>query len=154
DAVIGELIRRQALGIERAKAGFVSEEWATGHGHTALEQDIDRRIEPEYGDAGVAHELRAAGLGVSAAAESEDGAFFLFSGAAESSAELVRFELAESEFAVTLEELRDGDACCFFDAIVEIDKAPSELACEQRADGGFAGTHEAGESEDRETSGH
>ncbi len=36
-----------------------------------------------------------------------------------------------------------------FDAIVEIDEAPGELAREQRADGGLARAHEAGEAEQR-----
>jgi hypothetical protein len=35
------------------------------------------------------------------------------------------------------------------DAIVQVDKAPGELAREQGADGGLAGTHESSEAENR-----
>src|SRR5207249_2644763 len=37
-----------------------------------------------------------------------------------------------------------GAAGGSFDALIEIDKAPSELASEERANGGLAGTHKTG----------
>jgi len=149
DAMVGELVGREALGVERAEAGFVAEERAARHGHAAGEQDVDGRIEPENGDPGVAKKIGAAGLRVGAAAESEDGAFLEFEGAAEGGAELLGFELAESGFAVAFEELRDGDAGGFFDTVVEIDEAPGELAREEGADRGFARAHETGEAKKR-----
>jgi len=88
-------------------------------------------------------------LRVSAAAESEDGAFLEFEGATECGAELLGFELAKSGFAVAFEEFCDGDTGGFFDAVVEIDEAPGELASEEGADRGFARAHETGEAKKR-----
>jgi hypothetical protein len=41
-AIVRELIRRQALFVERAEAGFVAEERAAGHGHAAGKQNFER----------------------------------------------------------------------------------------------------------------
>src|SRR4029077_15610042 len=90
--------------------------------------------------------LRSAGLCVGAAAKSEHGGFFQLGNAAQHRAHLVRFDLPESRFAETLENRGDVQAGSFFDAVVEIDEPPGELAGEQRADGGLAGTHKAGEA--------
>src|SRR5579885_2276317 len=146
DAKIGQLIGRQALGMELAEARFVAKERAAGHCHAAGEQNFDRRIEPKDRYSGGAKKFGAALLGVRAAAESENRAFAKFSGAAESSAKLIGFELAKGRLAVTLEKLRDGDASCGFDAVIEVDKAPAKLASQQSADGGLAGTHESGKT--------
>ena len=40
DAMVGKLIGRQALGVERTKAFFVAEKRAAGHGHAAAEQNV------------------------------------------------------------------------------------------------------------------
>ncbi len=144
DTMVRKLVGRQALRVKFAKAALIAEEWPAGHGHTAGEQNLDGRIEPEDSDAGTAEEFGAALLCVSASAESKNRAPFLLGGAAESSAKLIGFELPEGWFAVTLEELRDGDTSGFFDAIVEIDESPSELTSQQRSDSSFAGAHEAG----------
>jgi len=156
DAIIGELIRRKALRVKRTKAGFVAEKRTASHGRAAGEKDLDWRIEPKDSDTGVAKEVRAACLRIGAAAKSEDGALLELGGASESGAQLIGFELAKGRFTVTFEELRDGDAGGFLNAVVEIDETPSELSSEQVADGGLAGTHESGESEDRDAlrSGH
>ncbi len=146
DAMVGELIRGQALGVEGAKTLFVAEERAAGHGHAAGEEEIGGRVEPEYGNASRAEEFRAAGLRVGAAAESEDGAGFVFGGAAERGAKLVGFQLAKGGFAKPREEFCNGDVRCGFDALVEVNEAPSELAREERADGGFARTHKSREA--------
>src|SRR5205807_341275 len=61
----------------------------------------------------------------------------------------VRLELAEECLAEALEDLRDGEAARLFDALVEIDKAPRELPREERTNGSLAGTHEAGERNNR-----
>jgi len=119
----------------------------SSHGHAAGQQNLDRRIEPKDGDPGVTQEFRAASLCVGAAAEGQDSALFVFGGASEGGAKLVGFELPESRLAVTLKELRYGDPGGFFDAIVEIDKAPGELASEQGTDCSLAGAHKAGEGE-------
>jgi hypothetical protein len=127
DTVVGELIRREALRVERAKGGFVAEEGPAGHSHAAGEEEFHGRIQPEYGDAGGAQKFRAARLRVSAATKREDSAFLKLGSAAERGAELVRFNLAECRLAKAFEDLRDGQAGGLLDAIIEIDKAPGEL---------------------------
>ena len=61
---------------------------------------------------------------VRASAEGENGAFFHLRGAAKRGAELIGLDLPESRFAESFENLRDGQASRFFDAFIEIDKAP------------------------------
>jgi hypothetical protein len=63
-------------------------------------------------------------LRVGASAKRENGAFFHLRGAAKHGAKLIRLDLAESRFAESFENLRDGQASRFFDAFIEIDKAP------------------------------
>jgi hypothetical protein len=87
-------------------------------------------------------------LGVSAATEREYGRFAQFERATERGAELRGFEQAEGGFAVTLEEFGDAQAGNVFDAVIEIDKTPGELAGELRANGSFSGAHESGEGDD------
>ena len=151
DAMVGELIGGKALSVECAEAGLVAEERATGHSHAAGEEDFGGGVEPNDRDAGGAEEFGGAGLGVGASAEGENDRFFQLLGATESSAELIGFHLAKGEFAKALENFRDTQAGRFFDAIIEIDKAPGELAGEESADSSFAGAHEAGEGEDLRT---
>ena len=45
------------------------------------------------------------------------------------------------------EDLGDGAVVAGFDLVVEIEEAPAEALGEERADGGFAGAHEAGEDD-------
>ena len=148
DAMVGELVRRKTLREKAAETGFIAEKRAAGHGHTTGEQDVCRRIEPKNGDTRAAEKLGAAGLGVGAATESDDGAFLEFGGATDHRAELVGFELAKGGLPVPLEKLRNGDAARLFDAVIQIDEAPGELTGKEHADGGFAGAHESGEGED------
>ena len=42
NVMISELVRGEPLCVKRAKAGFIAEEWAAGHGHAAGEQHVDR----------------------------------------------------------------------------------------------------------------
>lgn len=149
DAVIGELIGRETLRVQGAEAGLVAEERAAGHGHAAGEKDFDRRVEPDDGDAGGAEKFGRALLRVGAAAERQDDRLFLLEDAAERGAELVGFDLAKGLFAEAFENLGDAQVRGGFDAIVEIDEAPSELTREQGADRGLAGAHEAGEAKQR-----
>jgi len=134
--------------MECAEAGFIAKERTSGHGHAPGKQKLDGRIEPENGGPGVSQKFRAAGLSVGAAAQCEDGCFLEFGGAAEGSPQLVRFDLAKGRFAETLEDLGDGEAGGLFDALIQIDEAPRQLAREECANGRFAGTHEAGEAKD------
>ena len=77
-AIIGELVRGQALRVKVAKAGFIAEKWAAGHSHAPREQSFDRRIEPDDRDALHAQKIRCASLSVGSAAESEHRRFTQF----------------------------------------------------------------------------
>jgi len=57
----------------------------------------------------------------------------VFSGAAEGGTELIGFDLAERGLAEAFEDLRDFQAGRFFDAFIEIHKAPGKLTGEERA---------------------
>jgi len=146
DAVVGQPVGRETLVIERAETDLVAEKRTAGHGHTAREQNIERRVQPENRSSGSTQKLSTAGLSVGAAAEGEDGSFPEFGSAAQRGAELIRFNLTKREFAETFEYLRDGEARGFFYAVIEIDETPGELAGEERANGGLAGAHESGEA--------
>src|SRR5437870_3590274 len=82
NAIVGELIGRQALGVERAEAGFIAEKRAAGHGHATGEEDVERRVQPEDGSVRSAKKIRTTGLRVSSPTESEDGGFPVFGGPA------------------------------------------------------------------------
>ena len=77
-AIVGELVRGQALRVKVAKARFIAEKWAAGHGHATREQSFDRRIEPDDRDALHAQKIRCASLRVGSAAESEHRRFTQF----------------------------------------------------------------------------
>jgi hypothetical protein len=147
--MVGKLVGGQALGVKRAETGLVSEQRPAGHGQAPGEQNLDGGIEPKNGDTGRAQKLGAAGLRVGAATERQDRSLLKLASAADCRAKLVRFELAEECLAEALEDLRDGEAARLFDALVEIDKAPRELPREERTNGSLAGTHEAGERNNR-----
>ncbi len=147
--VVSKLIRRKTLRVESAEAGFVAEKRTAGHGHTARQENFDGRIQPQNGSSGSAQKIGAALLRVSAATEGENGAFFELRSATERSAELVRFDLAESEFAESFENLGNGEAGGSFNAVIEIDKMPGEVPREEGANGGFAGTHKTGQAQNR-----
>ena len=142
-AVVGKLIGRETQGVERAKAGFVTEKRTPGHGHASRQQNFDGRIQPQNGNAGSTQKVGAAWLRVSAAAKGENRAFFQLRSAAQSSTELIRFHLPESRFTEAIEDLGNREAGGSLDAVIEINKAPGELAGQERADGGFAGAHKA-----------
>ena len=150
DAIVGGLVRGKALRMQGAEAGFVAKERSASHGQAAREQNFDGRIEPEDGSASGTEKLGATRLRVRAATEGENGSFFRFGSAAESGTELIGFHLAESGFAEALENFRNGEAGGFFDAIIEIDETPSELAGKQISDCRLAGAHETGETQDLE----
>ena len=62
-------------------------------------------------------------------------------------------EVAEGGLAAAGEEFGDGAAGFGFDDIVCVEEAPAETRGEERADGGLAGTHEAGEDDAADGSG-
>jgi hypothetical protein len=146
DAVVGLLIGRQTLRVKGAKAGLVSKKRAAGHGHAAGQQNIEGGVQPDDGDAGCAQKLRRARLRVGAAAEGEDRGFLVLQRAAQSCTELVGFELPKCGLAEPFENLGNAKTRRLFDAVVQIDEAPSQLAGQERADGGLAGAHEAGQA--------
>ena len=146
---IGQLVGRQPLSIERAKAGFIAEKWAASHGHAARKKNLNGRIEPENLGAGGAKEFGTARLSVRATAKREDRAFLQFGGAAESGAKLVGLELAKRRLAETFEDFRNGEARGFLDAVIEIHETPGELTGKKRTDRSLTGAHEAGEAQNR-----
>src|SRR5690242_961107 len=144
--MIGLLIGRETLGVERAEAGLIAKERAAGHGHATSEQNVEGGVEPDDGDAGGAKKFGRAGLRVCSTAEREDKGLPVFDGATESGAELIRLDLAKSGLAEAFENLRDAKASGFFNPMIEIDKTPRQLAGKQRANGGLSGAHEAGKA--------
>jgi hypothetical protein len=148
DAKIGELIRGETLRMKRPEAGLVAEERPARHSHATREKDVDRSVQPDDRDAGIAQEFGGARLGIGASAESNDGGFMELDSAAERATQLLSFELAKSELAVAFEKFGDRDAGGLLDAFVEIDKVPPELAGEAGANSAFASAHETGETDD------
>jgi hypothetical protein len=147
-AVVGELIRRNSLRMQSAKARFVAEERPASHGHATRKQSFDWRIEPDHGNALRSQKFGRTRLGVGAASECEYGRFTQFERAAKRGAELRGFQQAEGRFAVALEKFGDAQAGSVFDSVIEINETPGELAGELDADSRLAGTHESGESDD------
>lgn len=134
---IGKLVRNDTLRMKRAETRFIAEKRAAGHGHAAGKKDFDAGVEPDHRDPGIAEKLGSTGLGIGAAAEREDSWFLLFDGAAKGGAQFIGFELPERRFAMPFKKLRDGDTRGGFDALVEINEPPPELASKTRADGAF-----------------
>src|ERR1700758_2152505 len=148
--VVGELVRRNALRVQSAKPGFVTKQRAAGHGHAAREQSFNRRIEPDDRNALRSQKFRRTRLGVSAAAECDYGRVAQFESAAEGGAEVRGFQQAEACFAMALEKFGDAQAGSVFNAVVEINEAPGELAGQLGAYSRLAGTHESGEGDNRD----
>src|SRR5260370_19337665 len=146
DAVVGLLIGRQTLRVKGAKAGLVAKQRAAGHGHTAGQQNVEGGVQPDDGDAGGAQKLRRTGLRVGTDAELENCSFLVLQRAAQSCTKLIGFHLPAYGLAPAFEDFRNAKTRCLFNAVVQIDEAPSQLAGEQRADGGLAGAHEAGQA--------
>ncbi len=67
--------------------------------------------------------------------------------AAEGRSQLIGFDLAKRSLAEALEDFGNPQPRGRLNSIIEVDKAPGQLARQQRADGGLAGAHEAGEAE-------
>lgn len=110
------------------------------------EKKLDRRIEPEDGNARSAKKFGAARLSVGAAAKGEHGGFPVFGGAAQGSAKLIGFDLPKGGLAKAFEELRDRESGGLLDAFIEVDEMPRELAREKRADGRLARAHKTSEA--------
>src|SRR5438128_3415494 len=146
--VVRELVRRNALRVKRAEAGFIAKERTAGHGHAASKQRFNRGIKPNDGNTLRTKKFGSTLLSVSSPAQSKHEGFLCFRCAAEDRTELLSLKRAKGGFTKTFEEFRDTQAAGFLDAVVEINKAPGKLAREQRADGGLAGAHESGETND------
>ena len=144
--MIGLLIGRQPLRVERSKAGLVPEQRTASHGHAASQQNIGGGVQPDDGNSSRTKKLGSAGLRIGSSAEREHRGFLVFDGAAQSGAQLIRFHLAKRPLAETLEDLRNTQAGGLFNTLVQIDEAPSQLACEQSANRSLAGAHEPGQA--------
>jgi len=146
NAKIRELVGGQALGVEGTEAGLVAEKGPARHGHAAREKYVDGGVQPDDGYAEVAQEFGSARLGVRAATEGKNRRFFELGGATDRSAQLLRFQLAKRGFAMALKEFRDAYTGCLFDAFVQIDEMPAELAGQAGADRAFARAHETSQA--------
>src|SRR5262244_3018228 len=78
DTIIGQLIRRQALSVECAKAGFITKERTTGHCHASLEQRFNRCVQPDNGDALRTKEFGCALLCIGSPAQGKDDRLLYF----------------------------------------------------------------------------
>ncbi len=141
--MIGLLIKRQALSMQCAEADLISKERPSGHNHATRQQGLEWGIEPQNRHARGAEKFRTTRLRVSAATQRQDRAFSKFRCAAECGAKLLGFDLAKRGFAEAFENFRNGKAGSLFDACIEIDEPPGQLARQQRADSRLAGAHEA-----------
>ena len=111
----------------------------------ATEEEIEETIESFAQGARRVYEAGFDGVHIHAAEGQYDG-FLQLKDAAQRSAQLVSFDLAERRLAEALEDFGNAETRGFLDAVVEIDEAPGELPGEKGTDGGLAGTHEAGEA--------
>jgi hypothetical protein len=145
---VSELIRGKTLRMKCAETGFIAKERTSGHGHAPGKQKLDGRIKPENWGAGVSQKFRAAGLSVRTTAQREDRGFLELGGAAQGGAQLIGFDLAKGRLAEALKNLGNGKTGGLFDALIQIDEAPRELAREESANSRFAGTHESGKAKD------
>jgi len=111
--------------------------------HAAVEEGLEGGVEVDDEGAGGLFEEEAIGefFGGSAAEGQDRG------GAGESVGKRGGFEPAEVLFALVGEESRDGGAGAGLKVSIEVEEVPAEGFCQQAADGGLAGTHEAGEND-------
>src|SRR5258708_4921976 len=132
------------------EARFVAEQRSAGHGHATGEQGFNPSIQPNDRDCLGLQKFGSARLGVGAAAERQHGRFAKLQSAAQCGAKLRGFQQTKRWFAVALEKFADLEAGGVLNSVVEVDKAPSKLARQLLAYGGFSGAHEAGECHDRD----
>src|SRR5271157_1578879 len=149
DTIISKLVRREPLRVERAKAGFVAEQWPSRHGHATRQQNFDRSIDPDDRYAGVARKFRRPGLCVRASPQRQNRGLHALDGAAQGATQLIGFQLAKRGLPVAFKKFRYRNPGHLFDFFIEVHEAPAELFCEAGAYRAFAGTHETGEAENR-----
>ena len=122
---------------------LISKERPPRHNHAAGQQRFDGSVEPKNRHAGGTQKFRTARLRVRAATQSQHGAFFEFRGSAEGGAQLLGLHLTKFRFAEPFEKFRYGKAGGFFNARIEVNKAPRQLTSQQRPDSSLAGAHKA-----------
>lgn len=141
---VGHAIEREAALVAGGEVGAVGEDGADvlgaaaaceGGFETDFEMDEERSGRGEEEFAG----FRALDC---AAAESEDEGI----GYGEAGDGSV-LEIAEGRFAACGEDFCNGEACFGFEDGIGVKKLPAEARGEERADGGFARAHEAGEDD-------
>ena len=117
--------------------------------HAAVEEGGKGRVEEDGGRGGGLLQQQAIGedLGGASAKGEDDAA------AAERGGEGLGLKLAEAGLAVGGKDGGDGEADARLDVGVEVEEVPAEAGGQQTADGGLAGTHEAGEDEAAEVAG-
>jgi hypothetical protein len=150
DGVGGDALVVGAAEVEAALGGGeVGEVGASGGGGVggllgaAVGEGLEGGGEVDDGGVGCLLEEEAvAELFRGAAAEGEDDVML-----AEERGEGGGLEVAEVGFAALGEDLGDGAVVTGFYFVIEVEEAPAEAVSEERAGGGFAGAHEAGEND-------
>ena len=145
DAMLGELVKRQAFIVKAPEAGFVLEEWTVSDVRTALHQFFDGTLKPDGRAFRLSEQFEICGLGHSAAAERNDGGFGGCVCFTKNALQFLVLGLAEGRFAQLREYRRDSHAEALGDAFIEVGVNPADLTSEKASDGGFATTHKSRE---------
>jgi hypothetical protein len=93
----------------------------------------------------VAQEFAILRLNEGASAERDDAG--AWQGLGEQIAKGVGFGEAKAGFSAVAKDLRDGLLLARLDSCVQVDEVPTEAACQFRADGALAGSHESYEKD-------
>lgn len=111
--------------------------------HAAIEEDRERSVKEDGGGSGGLLEQEAIGEGLrSSSAECEDEMI-----AGKGRSERTGFQTAEARFAMLLEDVADGGSGALFQMGVQIQELPTDPLGKEATEGGFAGSHEAGEND-------
>ena len=144
DGGVGGAVERAPALVAGGEIGVVGQDRPRLFGPAAARQrggEFDFEVD-EQAAGRVKQEIAGVGAFDGAAAQSEDEII----GRDEAGDDCV-LEIAEVGLAVARKDFCDGAAGFSFEDIVGIKETPAQAACDERADGGFAGAHEAGEDD-------
>ncbi len=139
---MGGAVERQAALVAGCEVGLVGEDGAGTLGAAAAGEgggEFDFEVD-EQGAGSVEEQIAGFGALDGASAEGKDEG--VLGGEAGDGGV---FDVAEGGLAVAGEDFGDGHAGFGLDDVVNVEEAPAEARGEERADGAFAGAHEAGE---------
>jgi hypothetical protein len=144
DFKISEFVRGQALVVKFAETGFIAKERTVSDAGSAFQEICDGTVQPDQRDVGPTQKRDILLLRRGSTAQRNDAGLLLFGGLAENARELFVLDSPEFRLAELGENIGDGLASMFDDALVEIHVLPANLTREQPRDGGFAAAHEPG----------